>query len=137
LKEQLRSETRTLIREEPDIVSARSAVRDLAAQLGFSNVYLTMIATAVSELARNILQYARTGEIRARVVQNCSVPGIEIVASDSGPGIADVEKALQDGYSTSGGLGIGLPGVRRLMDEFEISAASGTTVTARLWQRKR
>jgi serine/threonine-protein kinase RsbT len=95
------------------------------------------VATAISELARNIVRYAVRGEIILRLVQNDGKKGIEVVANDDGPGIPDVGLAMQDGYSTSGGLGLGLPGTRRLMDDFEITSdfGKGTTVTVRRWRR--
>jgi serine/threonine-protein kinase RsbT len=119
-----------------DIVVARQRGRVLAAQIGFQGSDLTVIATAISELARNILEYAGTGELLLRPINRGTLPGILIVARDEGPGILDLTKALEDGFSTGHGLGIGLPGVRRLMDEFEIASepAKGTTVTARKWR---
>jgi serine/threonine-protein kinase RsbT len=98
---------------------------------------MAVVATAISELARNIVRYAVRGEIILRLVQNNGKRGIEVVAADDGPGIADIGLAMQDGYSTSGGLGLGLPGTRRLMDDFEITSdfGKGTTVTVRRWRR--
>lgn len=98
---------------------------------------MAVVATAISELARNIVRYAVRGEITLRLVQNNGKKGIEVVASDDGPGIPDVGLAMQDGYSTSGGLGLGLPGTRRLMDDFEITSdfGKGTVVTVRRWRR--
>jgi serine/threonine-protein kinase RsbT len=95
----------------------------------------TLIATAISELARNIVTYAKKGEIRLKVI-NGSRRGIQVIAHDEGPGIADVEQALRDGFSTSGSLGMGLPGVRRLVDEFHIVSEQnhGTTVTVSKWK---
>jgi serine/threonine-protein kinase RsbT len=118
-----------------DIVTARQRGRELAAQIGFTGSDLTVIATAISELARNIVAYAQQGEILLRRAQRGNRIGIQIVARDAGPGIRDVAKALQDGYSTGKGLGLGLPGVRRLVDDFEVVsvAGKGTTVTARKW----
>jgi serine/threonine-protein kinase RsbT len=118
-----------------DIVAARLQGRALAARLGFDGTDLTVIATAISELARNIIEYAKVGEVRLGVVQRGSRLGLVIVACDAGPGIPDVGKALQDGYTTGKGLGLGLPGVKRLMDEVEIvsEVGKGTTVTARKW----
>lgn len=118
-----------------DIVTARQHGRELAAQIGFSGSDLTVIATAISELARNILEYAKTGTITVVQTQRGSRIGIHIIARDEGPGIRDVARALQDGYSTGKGLGLGLPGVKRLMDDFEVVsvAGQGTTVTARKW----
>ena|SRR5437867_2085596 len=109
----------------------------MAAQMGFSSTDLVLITTAISELARNILLYAKHGEIQLRTISNNGRQGIIVVAWDQGPGIANVEKALQPGYSTSGSLGLGLPGVRRLMDEVGIVSrvGEGTTVTATKWRR--
>jgi serine/threonine-protein kinase RsbT len=123
------------IRADVDIISARERGRALAAELGFNRGELALIATAISELARNILTYAGQGEIALDREELGQKRGIVVIARDQGPGIADVDLALQDGYSTSRSLGIGLPGVRRLMDEFELSSepGSGTTVTAKKW----
>ena len=126
------------IHSDKDILVARSRGRALAAELGFSSSDLALIATTISELARNIVRYARTGLIAVEAIGNSDHRrGVSIVARDTGPGIADVRKALQDGFSTSGGLGLGLPGVRRLMDDFEIisEVGQGTTVTVRKWRR--
>jgi serine/threonine-protein kinase RsbT len=129
-------EIRVPINSDQDIVGARQKGRTLAAELGFSSADATLIATAISELARNIVSYARRGEIRLHRIQNTVRQGIMVVASDEGPGIRDVAQALRDGFSTSGSLGLGLPGVRRLMDEFEIASkpGQGTTVTVRKWR---
>lgn len=128
---------RVAINSDQDIVLARQKARAQAIQLGFSAVDATFIATAVSELARNILAYARKGEMGLQTVHNSSRVGLEITASDNGPGIPDLRQAMRDGFSTSGSLGIGLPGVRRLMDEFEITsqAGHGTRVVVRKWKR--
>ena len=127
------------IRADQDIVAARQKGRSLAASLNFSAGDATLIATAISELARNIVSYAKQGEIRLKVINapSRSQYGIEVIAHDEGPGIADLQRALRDGFSTSGGLGLGLPGVRRLMDEFHIASSpnQGTTVTIRKWKR--
>jgi serine/threonine-protein kinase RsbT len=127
-------ELRVPIVSEMDIVVARQRGRTLAAKLGFSPADLALIATAISELARNVLQHAKQGEIVLRLVEN-SPRGIVVIASDQGPGIADLELAMQDGYSTGGGLGLGLPGARRLMDEFDIVSelGKGTVVTVKKW----
>lgn len=124
------------IRSDQDIVVARQKGRSLAMALQFSPGDATLIATAISELARNIVTYAAEGEIRLQAINGGSRRGIQITASDEGPGIADVEQALRDGFSTSGSLGLGLPGVRRLVDEFEIESEKnrGTTVTVRKWK---
>lgn len=118
-----------------DIVVARQAGRDLAAAIGFSLTDLTLIATAISEIARNITTYAGSGEIRFTVLKERRRVGLVVEAIDEGPGIADIEQALEDGFSTSSGLGLGLPGARRLMDEFEIHSqvGRGTTVIMRIW----
>lgn len=123
------------IRSDQDIVAARQEGRSLAAALRFSPLEATLIATAISELARNIVTYARRGEIRLRALNGSARQGVEVVASDQGPGIADVPQALRDGFSTSGSLGLGLPGVRRLMDDFHIESqeGKGTRVTVRKW----
>jgi serine/threonine-protein kinase RsbT len=122
------------IRSDADIVAARQAGRELAARLGFSRTELTLIATAVSEVARNIVRFADVGQI---VVELLEQPrrGVQVTARDSGPGIPDVDEALRDGYSTYNGLGLGLPGARRLMDEFAIVSeiGRGTTVTMTKW----
>ena len=129
-------EIRVAINSDQDIVAARQKGRLLASELGFSSGDATLIATAISELARNIVSYARTGEIKLKGIHGSSKVGIQVVASDAGPGIADIRQALRDGFSTSGSLGLGLPGVRRLMDEFEISSQTGkgTTVTVKKWR---
>jgi serine/threonine-protein kinase RsbT len=118
-----------------DIVTARQRGRELAGKIGFSGSDLTVIATAISELARNILEYAKTGEIILALAQKGSRMGIFIQARDEGPGIPDISKALQDGYTTGKGLGIGLPGVRRLMDDFDATSTvgKGTVVTVKKW----
>jgi len=122
---------------DADIVTARQSGRALAADLGFSPGNATLIATAISELARNILLYAGAGEILLAELDGAGRRGIRVVARDSGPGIADLQQALQDGFSTSRRLGLGLPGVRRLMDEFEIDTrlGLGTTVVVKKWAR--
>ena len=106
------------------------------AELGFSGTDLTLIPTAISELARNIVLYAKSGEIILSPIQRGDRKGISVVAQDEGPGIPDLRRALQDGYSTSRSLGLGLPGVRRLMDEFEIVSEvnRGTKVTVKKWR---
>jgi serine/threonine-protein kinase RsbT len=130
-------EVRVPIDRDVDIVSARQKGRELASQCGLPSTDLAVVATAISELARNIVRYAVRGEVILRLVDDHGKRGIEVVADDDGPGIPDVALAMQDGYSTSGSLGLGLPGVRRLMDEFEIKSefGKGTTVTVRKWKR--
>lgn len=123
------------IRSSLDIVAARQQGRELASVVGFSNSNLTLIATAISEVARNIVEYAEEGEVIITVINDGSRAGIKIVARDQGPGIADLAVVMRDGYSTGQGLGIGLPGARRLMDEFEIASEvnKGTTVVMKKW----
>jgi serine/threonine-protein kinase RsbT len=125
------------IRNEVDVVIARQRARELASELRFSSSELTLIATAISEVARNIVTYADAGEITLRIVEQGQRRGLVVFASDRGPGIADIERAMQDGYSTSRGLGIGLPGSKRLMDEFAVSSqvGRGTVVTMTKWER--
>ncbi len=129
--------TRTVLRiaADKDIVSAREAGRRLAADIGFVSVDQVVIATAISEVARNIISYAVKGEIDLSPLQAGHRRGIEIIARDLGPGIPDITLAMQDGYSTGGGLGMGLPGCKRLVDDFSIdsSVGVGTTVTMRKW----
>ncbi|HEX4600986.1 MAG TPA: anti-sigma regulatory factor [Gemmatimonadales bacterium] len=127
---------RVPIAADVDVVDARQRGRELAAEAGFSSGDQTVIAAAISEIARNILMYAKRGEVAVRIVANGDRQGVEVVARDQGPGIADVARALQDGYSTSGGLGLGMPGARRLMDDFDVTSAvgQGTTVTMRKWR---
>ena len=119
---------------DADIVTARSTSREAAERLGFGRTELTVIATAVSEVTRNIVRFAGAGEVLVELVEEPRA-GIRIVARDAGPGIADVDRALQDGFSTYDGLGLGLPGARRLMDEFAVDSevGRGTTVTMTKW----
>jgi RNA polymerase sigma factor (sigma-70 family) len=129
-------EVRVTVRTDADVVAARQAARDLAARLDFPPVDLTLIATAVSEIVRNIVRFAGSGEVVVELLDHPR-PGIRVVARDAGPGIPDVEQAMRDGYSTYRGLGLGLPGARRLMDEFAIVSerGRGTTVTMIKWRR--
>jgi len=131
------AELRVPINADADIVTARQEGRRLASQLDFTPSDLTVIASAISEIARNIVEYANTGDVSISLIEKNGRRGVMVVAQDIGPGIADVPAALQDGYSTSGSLGLGLPGARRLMDEFEIHSevGRGTRVTMRKWAR--
>ena len=126
---------RVAIATDGDIVRARRSGRQLAEQLGCSATDATLIATAISEVARNIVAHAGEGEIVISVVTVHGQGAIEVLARDDGPGIADLALAMDDGYSTGPGLGLGLPGARRLMDQFEISSevGVGTTVVMRKW----
>jgi serine/threonine-protein kinase RsbT len=123
------------IRTDSDIVEARRRMRDIAQPLELSSGDLAMVATAVSELARNILVYAGGGKIDLSLIQENSHRGMLVVAQDEGPGIDNVELAMRDGFSTSNGLGLGLPGTDRLMDEFDLASevGVGTTIKAKKW----
>lgn len=129
---------RIAVTGDADIVAARQAGRELAAQLGFKGSDLALIATAISEVARNIVVYAAHGHIDLAVVEERDRRGISVVAQDQGPGIPDIAQAMRDGFSTGGSLGLGLPGARRLMDDFEIESTVGlgTTVRMRRWLRR-
>jgi serine/threonine-protein kinase RsbT len=131
------AEARLPIGHEADIVSARQRGREMAAATGFSSTDQTMIALAISEIARNILTYAGHGEVRISHLDEAGRRGMLVVASDDGPGIPDIALAMRDGYSTGRSLGVGLPGSKRVMDEFELVSApgEGTTVTMRKWLR--
>jgi serine/threonine-protein kinase RsbT len=131
----MENESRVAISSAADIVTARQKGRALATQLGFDGSDLTLIATAISEIARNIVAHAKSGEIRLTPLNQNGKYGILIVANDEGPGIPDVNRAMQYGYSTAKGLGVGLPGAKWLMDEFEIESkvGNGTKVTMRKW----
>ncbi|WP_017186891.1 anti-sigma regulatory factor [Alkalibacillus haloalkaliphilus] len=125
-----------VIKKEWDIVGARQAGRQLSQELGFGSVDQARIATAISELARNIYLYAKEGEITFEELYDLPKVGLKIIAKDKGPGINDLSAVMEDGYSTSGGLGAGLPGVKRLMDEFDlVSDEEGTKVTTIKWAR--
>jgi serine/threonine-protein kinase RsbT len=127
---------RVPINSDKDIVAARQKGRTLALSIGFSETDSTLIATAISELARNIVTYAKKGELRIGTAKDSNREGILVIAKDSGAGISNIKLALQDGFSTSGSLGLGLPGVKRLVDEFEIVSGNGrgTVVTIRKWK---
>ncbi|MHC1585769.1 MAG: anti-sigma regulatory factor [Candidatus Syntropharchaeia archaeon] len=123
------------INGEYDIITARSIGKEMAREVGFGIVDQTRIVTSISELARNIVVYAGKGSIFIKEIEKNEKRGLEIIAVDEGPGIEDIELAMTDGYSTSGGLGVGLGGSKRLMDEFEIESevGKGTTVRIRKW----
>jgi RNA polymerase sigma factor (sigma-70 family) len=135
LDEQRADDIRVAVSTDPDIVAARQAARGVAAGAGFPSSELTVLATAVSEIARNIVRFAGVGQVIVEQIEDNHRLGVRIVARDAGPGIVDLERAMQDGYSTYRGLGIGLPGARRLMDEFEVVTrpGRGTTVTMTKW----
>lgn len=125
------------IETEADIAVARRTVRDLAARVGFGITETARIVTAVSELGRNTHKYAGGGIMQWHALHNGDTAGLELRFEDQGPGIADVNEALREGYSTGGGLGMGLPGAKRLMDQLDIESTvgKGTTVTVRKWRR--
>lgn len=129
-------ETVMPIRSDVDVLKARQYGKELASSLHFSSSERTVIATAISEIARNTVLYAKSGKLLIKLIAQGRRRGILIVARDEGPGIADLNLVMQDGYSTSRGLGIGLPGARRLMDEFEIESelGKGTVVTMKKWE---
>jgi serine/threonine-protein kinase RsbT len=130
-------ETHVPIQHEIDIVTARQKGRELAALSGLSRTEQTLIATAISEVARNIVVYAHHGEVVLAPLEQQGRRGVLVVARDEGPGIADPDLAMRDGFSTSRSLGMGLPGAKRLMDEFELSTivGKGTTITMKKWVR--
>lgn len=131
----VRLEARIPINAVEDIVKARKSGRFLAEELGFSITHTTLVVTAISELARNIVLYAKSGEITLSRIYNESQVGILIKAQDHGPGIANVKHALMSGYSSSGGLGLGLPGVRQMADQFQVTSepGEGTQVITTMW----
>ena len=130
-------EARVAIQRDGDIIAARQKGRDLAAQAGFKGSDLTIIATAISEIARNIIVFAQQGEVSLSLIERAGRRGVLIIAKDHGPGIPDIEQAMRDGFSTGKSLGLGLPGAKRLMDEFEIvsEVGKGTVITMRKWAR--
>lgn len=119
-----------------DVVLVRQAVRQFAVKLGFSLVDQTKIVTAASEIARNTLDYGGGGTVKVEVLQEGMRQGLRLVFEDSGPGIPDIDLALKDGYTTGGGLGMGLSGAKRLMNEFSIVShvGEGTCVTITKWK---
>jgi serine/threonine-protein kinase RsbT len=133
------NELRVPIISEVDIVTARQRGHALASELGFASSDQALIATAISELARNILQYAGRGEVDIAAEHKNGRAGITVVATDNGPGIPDIKRALEDGFSTGKGLGLGLPGTRRIMDEFDVvsEVGRGTRVVTSKWVHRR
>lgn len=131
------NEIRVKVSADSDVVQARKGARELASRIGFSKTEMTVIATAVSEISRNIVRFAERGEVFLELLDEPQA-GLRVVARDTGPGIPDVERALSEGYSTYSGLGLGLPGARRLMDEFDIvtEVGRGTTITMTKWRRE-
>lgn len=123
------------ISDDVDVAYAALGAKQFAREIGFLTTGQCMISTAVSELARNILVYAERGTINLNLLEEDTRRGIEVVAEDAGPGIEDLEKAMEDNFSTAGTMGVGLPGTRRIMDEFQIDTciAQGTRVTVRKW----
>jgi serine/threonine-protein kinase RsbT len=129
------SETCVSISSAADIVVARQEGRSLAMDIGFAGSDLTLIATAISEVTRNIVDHAKRGELVLSPINHHSKRGIVIIARDDGPGIRDITRAMQYGFSTNKGLGVGLPGAKWLMDEFDIvsTLGKGTTITMKKW----
>jgi serine/threonine-protein kinase RsbT len=134
--EVLRSESLP-VRTSEDVVNVRTSVRKMAAELRFGIVDQTKIVTAASEIARNTVDYGRGGDLRMDALQNGPKSGLRLIFVDEGPGIRDVEQALTDGFSTGNGMGLGLGGTRRLMDDFNIASKlnEGTTVIITKWSR--
>jgi serine/threonine-protein kinase RsbT len=132
----MEDEVRVAINTDADLVVARAAGRALAERLGFPRPDPTLIATAISEIARNIVVHVGQGEIVLQPLEDANRFGLAVIAIDQGPGIRDVEAALREDYSGRGGLGLGMPGARRLMDEFEVAsnADTGTVVTMKKWR---
>lgn len=126
------TELRVPIASAQDVVAARQAGRALAKEMGFDAMAVTLISTAISEVSRNILEHAGRGEILLRPLNHGSRVGVNVVASDRGPGIPDVARAMQYGYSTRRGLGVGLPGAKWLMDEFHLESEVGTGTTIKM-----
>lgn len=133
-----REEVHLTIANDADIVAARQMGRRLATRSGCTSTELTEVATAISELARNIVNYAGAGRMSMRRMVESHRTGLRIVASDDGPGIDDVDRAMEDGFTTGSGLGLGLPGAKRLMDDFTITSklGEGTTVVAHKWAKR-
>ncbi len=134
-----RVEERIAIESDADVVTARQRARELAASLELSSTDQTLLATAISEVARNITTYAQRGEVLLSTIRDKDGRrGIRVIAQDRGPGIENVELALQDGYTSGDGLGLGLPGARRLVHDFDIETAPGrgTKVTLVMWERE-
>jgi serine/threonine-protein kinase RsbT len=125
------------VRTSEDVVTVRTSVRRFATELRFGIVDQTKIVTAASEIARNTVDYGRGGDLRMEALQNGLKKGLRLTFSDQGPGISDIERALTDGFTSGNGMGLGLGGTRRLMDEFEIASKlnEGTTVTITKWSR--
>jgi serine/threonine-protein kinase RsbT len=125
------------IEVEADIAVARRVVRDVAGKIGFGITETTRIITAASELGRNVFKYAGKGAMHWRILQKGTASGVELSFEDHGPGIADLDAAMREGYSSGGSLGMGLPGAKRLMDELDVKTAlgEGTTVVVRKWRR--
>jgi serine/threonine-protein kinase RsbT len=122
------------INNPDDIVAARKAGHQLALDLGFSLTDVTMIATAISEIARNITSYAGRGAVRVAVADREGRKALVVRAEDQGPGIADIERAMEDGYSTGRGLGLGLSGSRRLMDRLFVESTLGHGTVVEMWK---
>lgn len=134
--EVLKSET-VAVRTSEDVVTVRTSVRKMAAELRFGIVDQTKIVTAASEIARNTIDYGRGGDLRMEALNNGAKKGLRLIFADQGPGIRDIDQAMRDGFTSGNGMGLGLGGTRRLMDEFDIASKldEGTTVTITKWSR--
>lgn len=134
----LTKDTMQIVREQ-DVVPFRNRVREASAKIGMSLVNQTKLITAASELVRNMLKYANGGHVRLEIISQNAQTGVRLTFTDQGPGIADVQQAMQDGYSTANSLGLGLPGAKRLVNEFAIKSVpgEGTTVTITRWKHGR
>jgi serine/threonine-protein kinase RsbT len=130
----VRDELRVAIASDSDVVAARREARALASELNFTSTDITLLATAISEIARNITSYAGSGAIRVGVAERDGRQALVVRAEDEGPGIADIERALEDGYSTGRGLGLGLPGARRLMDRLVVESTPGEGTVVEMWK---
>jgi serine/threonine-protein kinase RsbT len=130
------SAERVAVTDESGIIIARRAAGSAAKRMGMSVVDQTKVATATSELARNIVRYAECGEVVIEEIADALRSGLQITFKDKGPGIADLQKAMRDGFTTGGGMGLGLSGSKRLMNEFEIISqiGVGTTVIIKKWK---
>jgi serine/threonine-protein kinase RsbT len=126
------------VRHDRDVILARQMTRELAVELGFSKTDQALVATAISELARNIVNYADHGEIQAQPQRKGGVMGLRLIVSDVGPGIEDIQLAMTDGHSTGNSLGLGLPGTKRIVDEFEIESlpGQGVIITITKWNAR-
>jgi serine/threonine-protein kinase RsbT len=130
------SKEKLSIQKEQDVVLFRNRIKELATKVGMSLVNQTKLITAASELVRNMLRYGGGGVIHLEIISRTSIPGVRLTFIDQGPGIQDITLAMKDGYSTGKSLGLGLPGAKRLVNEFDIKSepGKGTTITITRWK---